>query len=598
MLHALRTIFWLLISIPLCSQPLVYSRDYFRWPVSNKPGIVANFGELREGHWHMGLDVRTDQRENMPVYAAAEGYIAKISVHPFGFGQAIYINHPNGLTTVYGHLNKFFPPLDSILHVWQYRRESWEIELEFTKDQFPVHQGQIIAYSGSTGSSQGPHVHFEVRDSRTERCINPFLFDFPVPDDVPPVFTKLALYDRSLSLYSQDPQLFSVKKTGNTYSLKDTLIETGCSRLGFAVGAYDCVSGSTRPNGIYGARLFVDDRLASEFALDSMDYNETSYVNAHIDYKYRFDGGPYLQLLFKLPGDLGRAYKRNMDGTVVLGDDNIHLVSIQISDVKGNTSVLKFRVRHNGKLRSASGLRQPATYLPGSANIFEQNNFEAYLPEQSLYDSIQPVFSSDDQPFPGAVSAQFQFCDASVPIRGEMRIRIRPETPIPDDLKQKLVIKSWDRKTKHIRKAEWQKDPVSGGWVSAKFNSFGFFRALIDTEPPSVNAPGRGDTMDLSVSKQIVLYPKDNTGIASFRAELDGKWLMFTNDKGAAFVYRFDERWPYGVHRLHLIIDDLVGNRTQKDWWFKRKPVTEHKRMQPAKKKQGTHATQPKSKKK
>src|SRR5437762_4417436 len=168
MLHALRIIILFFLSIPLYSQSFVYSKNYFRWPVANKPGIVANFGELREGHWHMGLDIRTDQRENMRVYAAANGYIARISVHPFGYGQAIYINHPNGLTTVYGHLNKFFPKLDSFVHQQQYKRQSWEIEMEFTRDQFPIKKGQFIAYSGSTGSSQGPHVHFEIRDTRTD----------------------------------------------------------------------------------------------------------------------------------------------------------------------------------------------------------------------------------------------------------------------------------------------------------------------------------------------------------------------------------------------------------------------------------------------
>jgi len=144
----------------------------------------------------MGLDVRTDQKVNMPVYAAAEGYIAKITVQPFGYGQAIYINHPNGLTTVYGHLNRFFPGLESAVTDEQNTQQSWNIELNFTKDQFPVRKGQFIAWSGSTGGSQGPHVHFEIRDTKTQRCINPYFFNLPIPDELPPVFTKLAMYNR------------------------------------------------------------------------------------------------------------------------------------------------------------------------------------------------------------------------------------------------------------------------------------------------------------------------------------------------------------------------------------------------------------------
>ncbi|HEY0432929.1 MAG TPA: M23 family metallopeptidase, partial [Chitinophagaceae bacterium] len=178
------------------SQSFVYSRDYFRWPVDVKPGIVANFGELREGHWHMGLDIRTDHRENVPVRAAADGYIARVSVHPFGYGLAIYINHPNGLTTVYGHLNRFFPALESVVNTEQYRQESWEMELTFDETKFPVKKGAFIAYSGSTGGSQGPHLHFEIRNTETENCINPFFFNLPVRDDVPPVVTKLGVYNR------------------------------------------------------------------------------------------------------------------------------------------------------------------------------------------------------------------------------------------------------------------------------------------------------------------------------------------------------------------------------------------------------------------
>src|SRR4030095_2517404 len=259
----------ILFSTQLYSQSFVYSRNYFRWPVANKPVIVANFGELRTSHWHMGLDIRTDQKENMPVYAAADGYIARISIHSLSYGKAIYINHPNGLTTVYGHLNKFFPKLDSFVSNEQYRQQSWEIELVFTKDKFPIRKGQFIALSGNTGASQGPHVHFEIRSTKTDRCINPLFCNLPIADEVPPVFTRFALYDRNRSVYSQAPMFFSVKKTKIGYvPAKDTLIKTGFSKLSFAIGAYDCVSGTTNQNGIYSAVILFDSEPLAKFELD------------------------------------------------------------------------------------------------------------------------------------------------------------------------------------------------------------------------------------------------------------------------------------------------------------------------------------------
>src|SRR5678809_635759 len=136
MLHGLKIIICLLFSSNIYSQSFVYSKDYFRWPVNNKPGIVANFGELRSNHWHMGLDVRTDRKVNMPVYAAADGYIAKITVQPFGYGQAIYINHPNGLTTVYGHLHRFNRALEKYVKEQQYKLESWNVDLEIPPGLF------------------------------------------------------------------------------------------------------------------------------------------------------------------------------------------------------------------------------------------------------------------------------------------------------------------------------------------------------------------------------------------------------------------------------------------------------------------------------
>ncbi|HMG69301.1 MAG TPA: M23 family metallopeptidase [Chitinophagaceae bacterium] len=556
------------ISMKIYSQPLVFSKNYFRWPVSNKPVIVANFGELRSGHWHMGLDVRTDQKVNMPVYAAADGYIARISVRAFGFGQAIYINHPNGLTTVYGHLNKFFPKLDSFVREEQYNRQSWEIEIDLNKEDFPVRKGQFIALSGSTGASQGPHVHFEIRNTQTERCINPMLFDFPIPDVVPPVITKLAMYNRGLTEYEQNPTLFPVKKFKGKYVLKkDTVIRTGLSKLGFAIGAYDCVSGSPNPNGIYGARIYLDKQLVNEFFLDSMDYEETGYVNAHIDYRYRYHSGIYLQQLFKLPGDRGSAYKLNdNDGIITLNDTNVHSIKIEILDAKQNISLLQFKIQHNDHLATFINHPLDKYFAPNFVNVFEKNDFELYLPEEALYDSIQPIFFRNmyaDKV--NDISATFHFSDASIPVHGQINIRIKPTIRVPEVFKNKLVIQQADEGNTTYRKATWQKD-----WLAASFNEFGSYKAFIDSTPPAINEWKGVDTIDLSASENIVFFPRDNTAIKNFRVELDDQWLRFTNDKGAAWIYNFDERCPFGTHKLNVRVEDIVGNVLEKTWWFKR----------------------------
>lgn len=584
MLRGLKTFCLFFIAIKVYSQPFVYSKDYFRWPVAAPPAIVANFGELRSNHWHMGLDVRTNQRVNMPVVATADGYISRVSVRPFGFGQAIYISHPNGLTTVYGHLNKFFPKLENFITQEQEKQHSWEIELNLTKTQFPVKKGQFIAYSGSTGSSQGPHVHFEIRNTQTERCINPLFFDLPLPDNVPPTFTKLGMYNGNKSIYDQTPLIYPVKKRGLGYFLKDSIIKTGFSKLFFAIGALDHVSKSANPIGIYGARIKFDGQTLIEFALDSMDYDETEYVNAHIDYKYTYNGNSYLQLLSLLPGNKSRAYRNAInDGVITLNDTTIHTVRIEIMDLRHHISVLNFKIKHDESLAAQLGYPSRKMVAPNYVTIFEQEDFELYLPEFALYDSMQPFFSRTEQALPNSISKLFRFSDASIPTHGQLTVRIKPDVVIPDLLRNKIVVRRTDGRNTSIKKAEWQQD-----WLAAKFSDFGSYQAFTDNTPPTVNGLGTADTIDLSRSTQLVFYPKDNSGMEKFEAELDDQWLMFTNDKGAAWVYSFDERCPYGVHHLKIRLEDLVGNSTEKEWWFKRYPGAAVKIKKGSKKKANT----------
>jgi murein DD-endopeptidase MepM/ murein hydrolase activator NlpD len=186
-----------------------YPQGYFRYPLDVPIALAANFGELRPDHYHMGLDCKTEKRQNLPVHAAADGYIAKIKIEPFGFGRAIYINHPNGLTTLYAHLNNFFPALEKYVKEQQYEQESWEVFIDIPAGFFPVKKGDFIAYSGSTGGSQGPHVHFEIRDTKTDKVLNPLLFGFALKDNIPPAILRLAVYDRTISTYRQTPTLFS-----------------------------------------------------------------------------------------------------------------------------------------------------------------------------------------------------------------------------------------------------------------------------------------------------------------------------------------------------------------------------------------------------
>ena len=323
-----------------------YSKNYFIWPVKASPALAANFGELRPNHYHMGLDCKTEKKQNLPIIAAADGYIAKVKIEPWGFGRAIYINHANGTTTLYAHLNAFYTDLENYVKEQQYKQKSSNVFLDIPPHMFDVAQGREIAKSGNTGGSQGPHLHFEIRDTKTDNVLNPLLFGFPIVDNVAPTILRLAIYDRCFSTYEQTPKYIAIKKVNGVYQAAFTTINT--DKVSFAVTAYDIYTGSSNQNGIYEAILLDDEKPIVGFQLDSISYDETRYLNAHIDYKVKASGGPYLQHLSMLPGYPEGMYKMvNGDGAINLEDDSVHHIKILIKDANGNTSTLKIDVQRN-----------------------------------------------------------------------------------------------------------------------------------------------------------------------------------------------------------------------------------------------------------
>jgi len=540
-----------------------YPQNYFRHPLDIPMQLVANFGEIRTNHWHMGLDIRTQHKVNLPVHAAADGYIARISVEPGGFGQAVYINHPNGYTTVYGHLNSFFPALANYVKQKQYEQQSWSVNLSLPADLFLVKKGDVIALSGSTGASEGPHVHFEIRDTKTENCLNPLLFKFPIADVVPPSLIRLAMYDGNKSTWEQSPQIFALKKLGNAYTISNNSIRVASNKIRFAIGAVDRFSGVYNANGIFSAKIFMDERPISEFVLDNISYNDTRYINAQLDYPYKARGGSSLQHITPLPGAQDVVYNLfNSDGMIHLNDHNPHNIAIEVRDANGNISKVQFSVQYDeGSQRiylPASGER----FLPNNVNIFERDQFELFTTERTMYDTITVAYNETGNSAPNAISSLFSFFDATIPSHDSVTVRIKPTIDVSPEWKDKVVIKNNSGEKTFVQKAQWQ-----NGWFAAKFRQFGSYQALVDKDPPTVNSP----ITNLSKASRIVFIPKDNFNtIKSFRVEIDGQWLRFSNDKGKIWIYTFDEHFPKGQHELKVIIEDEAGNITTKTWDVKR----------------------------
>lgn len=542
-------------------------QQYFQWPLQATPGIAANFGELRPNHYHMGLDCRTEKKQNLPVLAAADGYIAKVKIEPYGFGRCIYINHPNGLTTLYAHLNDFNPELEKYITEQQYKANSWRFFADIPPTLFPVKKGQLIAYSGNTGGSQGPHLHFEIRDTKSDKVLNPLLFGFPLTDNVPPTIIRLAMYDRCISTYEQSPKFFTLKKTIAGYTVTPPLIVANTDKVSFAISAVDKYNGSENPNGIYSASLFDNETPILAFRLDSIDYDETRYLNAHIDYRLRSSGGPFVQHLSQLPGYPNGIYHPiNGDGVIRLDDDSLHKIRIEVKDAAGNSSMLRFDVKRGFPLVHAAVPDSAARYAqnefrPGYINIFENNKISLVLPENSLYDSIRFQYR---ELAPATGYTIYQLHNGNVPVHGYFPIKINAS--IPADLSNKVVMYRYWNNNKDYAKAV-----PENGWYKARFREFGYFQLMIDTVPPTVTPLGFKDNMNCSKLKQIAFVILDNTEeIKRFTALLDGQWIRFSNDKGRKFEYIFDEHCAPGAHELKIIATDQVDNTTEKIYHFTR----------------------------
>lgn len=540
-----------------------YPQGYFTWPVGATKALAANFGELRPNHYHMGFDCKTDKKQNLPVYAAADGYIAKIKIEPFGFGRAIYINHPNGLTTLYAHLNDFFPELEQYVKEQQYKQQSWQVFLDIPSSLFPVKKGQFIAYSGNTGGSQGPHTHFEIRDTKTEKVLNPSLFGFPITDNVPPVITKLAMYDRCISTFEQSPKFFSLKKVNGVYVSSPAVISTNTDEVSFAIAAFDTYNGSSNKNGIYEAVIYDNEVPVVGFQLDSISYDETRYLNAHIDYKLRSSGGPYVEHLSKLPGYNNSVYKTfNGDGVISLEDDSVHAIKIIVKDAYGNASTIRFSVKRvpgSLKVKPAKNSFTPTEFVPGFVNVFDNNKINFYLRENALYDSLRFRYSETASATGYPV---FQLHSANIPVHSSFPVKIKATSPLPG----KMVMHRFAGSKNDYAKAEEE-----NGWYKASFREFGNFQLMIDTLPPVITPVGFKDGMNCTKLNHIVFVVTDNTEeIEKFSATLDGNWLRFTNDKGRSFVYVFDEKCAPGEHELKITAEDQAGNIAEKVYKFTR----------------------------
>lgn len=544
-----------------------YPKDYFRNPLDIPILLAGNFGECRPNHFHTGIDLKTDSKENMNVYAAADGYVSRVSISHSGYGNAIYIAHPNGYTTLYGHLNDFYPALQQYVVQQQYAQESWNMDMQIAAGQFPVKKGQFIAFSGTTGGSTGPHLHFEIRDSKTLHVLNAALFGLPIKDDIAPVAKSIALYNES-SVYEQSPILLPLKKTGNQYAIATKVYSFNGEQLRVGVLADDFMNGSTNSLGVYEMKLFMDNELQVSWRLNDIDFDQNRYVNAFADYKLKEENKGWYQTLFRTPGNKLNAYTyiNAKDGLLDLSDRQPHEIKVELKDAAGNTANIDFTVLSIGKSPLAKGCS--ALWTAGQRNELNTPNVSFVTDKNALYDAI--CFRYTETASGKNYSPILQLMDTKIPLQGYSELGIKLNKLVPFDLRSKLVF------IHHIKAASLPgnnpQDAVAAafdkGMARAAVRTFGNYYVAVDTVAPVIKSLQKGTDWSKLGSIRFTVNDKI-TSVKTFRAELDGQWLRLVRS-GTTYTYTFDGRCARGKHQLVITATDENENKSVQKFSFNR----------------------------
>jgi hypothetical protein len=543
----------------------VKDKTLFISPVKIPLALSANFGELRVDHFHSGIDIKTQGVIGKEIVAAASGYVYRVSVSPGGFGKALYVRHPSGYSTVYGHLDRFIPEIEEYVINQQYEKKSFLINLYPPRDRFTFNQGDLIAFSGNTGSSSGPHLHYEIRKTDNEVPVNPLLFEYGTGDNINPVIERLVIYpiNRNTAINGKN----SIRRLnvsgghGNYYIPAENGISIS-GQAGFGIKAYDLLNDSYNKCAVYSIELKIDSTTIFNYVMDEFSFSESRYINSHIDYETYIRERTYIERAFILPNDKLSVYKSSVNrGIFDFSEDRIYDIEFILSDVHNNKSVLGFKVKGGGQKATSlkSAQEEPFTLMPYSrSNRFRAEGVSVSIPAGALYDTLFFRYKRD-RGTPEMLSDVHCVHNRFTPLQRAFTLSIKP-SKIPAGKESKLLIAQM---SDDFRKSALTSS-FNDGFVTTDVLSFGMFFVSIDTIPPVISANGLTPGANLSGRKEIrIRITDDFSGIKSYEPMIDGKWALFEYDqKNSVIIYRFDpKRITKGSnHNLSLKVTDNKDN--------------------------------------
>lgn len=531
-------------------------------PVDIPIKLSGTFGELRSNHFHSGIDIKTGEKEGLNVYSVDTGYISRIKIQAGGYGNALYITHPNGITSVYAHLQKFNSRINKYVIDQQYSNQSFEIDLYPNPGQFPTGPGELIAYSGNSGSSGGPHLHFEIRDP-DQKPMNPLINGISVQDKTSPLINYLKVYpsgNQTIINGKMNATGFYTSQINNSFQLvkKDTISIGGPAYFG--INTIDLFNGGVNKNGVYSIRLKCNEKTCYEHNLSKFDFEETRYINALIDFKEYMTLERRVQYAYVQPNNKLSIYNSLINrGIINFEAGQIYLLEFEVGDAAGNSSTLSFVVKgvDRPKANPKPKNNDPLFYY-NRENHFSTNDVRIDIPGQALYDTI--YFHYNKLPSPhGSYSALHCLHYDYTPLQTWCTLSINADS-VPEKFRDKALIVSVNKEKEFVPEGgRWD-----NGFVTTSIRAFGNYCIVVDTIPPKTQGINIANGKSLLAQTTIVVKITDDlSGINKYEGRLNGNWILMAYDeKNDLLTYQFDQWLKSGENQFELKVWDQVDNVT------------------------------------